>query len=212
MSNASHTAHAPTAQPAAPTQKWTITAAQLRRFCPGATLDLELLARDMTSRFPEYQIDTKLRVCHFMAHCAIESAYFTTLVEHSSGKQYEHNKNLGNKRPGDGPRFKGRGLLQLTGRWNYWFIGRKVHAPLEDHPEMAQLPQLAVHIACEFWKYRHCNKPCDRDDIKMSTIAVNGGLNGYDARKKYLAKAKQIWTSPGEVAVMAGDIPFSPIG
>lgn len=178
-------------------QAWTITAEQIRELCPRATLNLEILAADMTEKFPKYGIDTHLRVCHFMAHAAVESAYFTTLVEFSSGRQYEGNKNLGNTHKGDGPRYKGRGLLQLTGRWNYGFIGKKVLAPLEAKPEMAEMISLAIPIACEFWKYRHCNASCDLDNIRRSTFRVNGGYNGIAERTTYLAKAKRIWVSPG---------------
>src|ERR1044071_6581631 len=153
----------------APAQTWTITATQIRTLCPDATLDLDLLAKDMTSLFPDYEINTQLRICHFMAHAAVESDYFRTLVEYSSGKQYEGNKNLGNTQKGDGVRYKGRGLLQLTGRWNYGYIGRQVQAPLETNPEMAEQPRLAVSIACEFWRYRRVNSACDEDNITLST-------------------------------------------
>src|SRR5262245_36240985 len=94
------------AQEAAGQQAWTITATQLRKLCPNATLDLDILATDMTTLFPDYEINTQLRICHFMAHAAVESDYFRTLVEYSSGTQYEGNTNLGNTQKGDGARYK----------------------------------------------------------------------------------------------------------
>jgi putative chitinase len=111
-------------------------------------------------------------------------------VEFASGKEYEGRKDLGNTHPGDGPRYKGRGLIQLTGRANYREYGQALHMDLEGHPERAAEPVLSLSIACEYWKRRGINAACDRDDIRQVTRLINGGLNGLAARIEYTNRGK----------------------
>ena len=113
-----------------------------------------------------------------------------TCEEFASGKAYEGRKDLGNTEPGDGPRYKGRGLLQLTGRANYRKLGAILGVDLENRPELAAEPVLSLRIACEYWKSRRINDPCDSDDLREVTRRVNGGYNGLEDRQANLAKAK----------------------
>ena len=78
-----------------------------------------------------YGIDTRLRIAHFLGQTCHESAGFRTTEEFASGEAYEGRKDLGNIKKGDGRRYKGRGLLQLTGRANYAEHGKMLGVDLE---------------------------------------------------------------------------------
>lgn len=138
-----------------------------------------------------YAINTRLRIAHFMGQVTHECAGFRTTEEFASGAAYEGREDLGNINPGDGRRYKGRGLIQLTGRANYRTIGATLGLPLEDDPARAAEPATSLKIACEYWKSRAINTPADRDDLIAVTRLVNGGLNGLDDRSSYLRRAKQ---------------------
>ena len=142
------------------------------------------------STLDSYDINTKLRIAHFMAQVTHECAGFRTTEEFATGAAYEGRADLGNTQKGDGRRYKGRGLIQLTGRANYRSIGKKLNLPLEQHPELAAEPAISLKIACEYWKSRNINAAADRDDLIKVTRLVNGGLNGLEDRQKYLQKAK----------------------
>jgi putative chitinase len=137
-----------------------------------------------------YGITTRLRIAHFMGQVTHECAGFRTTEEFASGAAYEGRKDLGNVNKGDGKRYKGRGLIQLTGRDNYRKIGAILGLPLEDNPALAAEPVNALRIACEYWKSRDINTAADRDDLLKATRLVNGGLNGLEDRSNYLRKAK----------------------
>lgn len=137
-----------------------------------------------------YEIETRLRIAHFLAQTGHESAGFRTTEEFASGEAYEGRRDLGYIKRGDGRRYKGRGLLQLTGRDNYRDYGEALGVDLERHPTMAAEPELSLKIACEYWKRRQINADSDRDDLEAVTRKVNGGTNGIRDRARYLAKAK----------------------
>lgn len=137
-----------------------------------------------------YAINTRYRIAHFLAQCAQESAGFRTMEEFASGQEYEWRTDLGNNQKGDGRKFKGRGLIQLTGRANYAQIGHNLGLDLVNHPTWATLPANALKIACEYWKSRNINAAADRDDLLAVTRMVNGGTNGLNDRRAYLVKAK----------------------
>lgn len=140
----------------------------------------------------KYDINTRLREAHFLAQTCHESAGYSTTVEFGSGEEYEGRVDLSNTHPGDGPRYKGRGLIQLTGRANYREYGRALGIDLEGHPERAAEPVLSLRIACEYWKRRKINEACDRDDIREVTRRINGGFNGLEARRALTARAKAV--------------------
>ena len=149
----------------------------------GATLDDTLTA---------YGMHTVLRAAHCLAQLCHESAGFRTTEEFADGSAYEGRKDLGNTQPGDGARFKGRGVIQLTGRANYAKYGPVLGLDLVAGPEAAAEPGVSLKIACEFWQQHGLNHFADVDDIETVTKRINGGLNGLDSRKDFLTKAKAV--------------------
>src|SRR5690625_1504815 len=137
-----------------------------------------------------YQINSPLRIAHLVAQLAHESAGFRTTEEFASGAAYEGRRDLGNIKPGDGVRFKGRGLIQLTGRANYVRFGAMLGRDLVGNPEAAAEPVLSLEIACAYWDDRALNSHADRDDLIAVTRAINGGTNGLADRRACLARAK----------------------
>ena len=102
---------------------------------------------------------------------------------------------LGNKDPGDGYRYRGRGYIQLTGRDTYREMGKIAGLDLEAHPELAAKPENAVKIACAFWTSRKLNPSCDIGDFTGVTQKINGGTNGLNDRLDWLRKVKQVVTA-----------------
>lgn len=179
----------------------TITAENLLRIVPNGRRELcEALAPAFERELPRYAINTPLRVAHFMAQMAHECAwrYMEELGNDAYFSKYDGRKDLGNTQPGDGLRYKGRGIIQLTGRSNYRHYGGLLGLDLEGNPEQAAQPPVAVLVACEYWKSRKINDPADADDVYAVTKRINGGLNGIDDRIMKLRTAKSIW--PAAVA------------
>lgn len=140
--------------------------------------------------------DNPRRVSHFLAQAAHETAHFKTLVEYADGVAYEGRHDLGNTEPGDGPRYKGRGIFQLTGRANYRDIGRRIGVDLEADPGRAAEPEISLKTAAAYWTARGINPLADGDhpeDVQNVTRAINGGLNGFDDRLAYYRAARRIW-------------------
>jgi len=144
----------------------------------------------LAATLDRYAINTPLRVAHFLGQTCHESAGYRTTEEFASGDEYEGRVDLGNTMPGDGRRYKGRGLIQLTGRANYKDVGARLDLPLEAEPARAAAPVLSLTIACEFWKANKLNPLCDADDLDRVTRRINGGTNGIDERRLYTSKAK----------------------
>jgi putative chitinase len=144
----------------------------------------------LAATLERYDLTSRLRIAHFLGQTCHESAGYRTTQEFSSGRAYEGRTDLGNTQKGDGPRYKGRGLLQLTGRANYADYGKALGVDLVNNPTLAAQPALSLKIACEYWKRRNINADCDRDDVQAVTRKVNGGLNGLSDRIALTEKAK----------------------
>lgn len=139
-----------------------------------------------------HEIDTPLRLSHLLTQLCHESAGFRTTEEFASGEAYEGRRDLGNEQPGDGRRYKGRGLLQLTGRANYRDYGAALGVDLEGDPTRAAEPALSLAIACQYWSRHDLNRYADRDDLEAVTRRINGGLNGLAERRACLTRAKRV--------------------
>jgi len=139
------------------------------------------------------QLITPLRQAHFLAQVGHECGELRYTEEIASGAAYEGRKDLGNTRKGDGARFKGRGLIQITGRANYTVYGTARNANFVDGDapfRIAKEPALAVDAAVWFWQTHKLNDLADKDDVLAITRRVNGGTNGLDDRKRILSRAK----------------------
>jgi putative chitinase len=170
-----------------------LTKDQIKKIAPNSKDEIVgPLVGYLNLHMPKYEVNTYLRVCHFLAQAAHEAASFRTLEEYASGAAYEGRKDLGNVKKGDGVRYKGRGIFQLTGRANYRNIGELIGFDLENNPELAESPEVSVLTALEFWKSRKLNEIADADNVELITRRINGGLNGFEDRKKYLAKCKKV--------------------
>lgn len=151
----------------------------------------------MLAAMQSAQINTPLRQAHFLAQVGHESAELRYTEELASGAAYEGRKDLGNTQKGDGIRFKGRGLIQLTGRTNYIAFGKSVSQDLLAHPEVVSTDaRLAVDVATWFWTQHDLNPLADADDIVTITHRINGGENGLADRKEKLARAKWFLLDP----------------
>jgi putative chitinase len=147
----------------------------------------------MAAKMRDRQITTPLRQAHFLAQVGHESGELRYAEEIASGAAYEGRDDLGNTEPGDGVRFKGRGLIQLTGRANYLKYGQAIGKDLvtDDHwKQISEDPELAVDVAGWYWDTHLLNQCADQDDITTITKRINGGLNGLESRKSLLARGK----------------------
>lgn len=145
-----------------------------------------LWAPHITKAMESYEIDSDMRVASFLAQIGHESGGLAYTAEiwgpTLAQAKYEGRIDLGNNHEGDGKRFKGRGLIQITGRFNYRATGKALGLPLEDQPELLEQPQWAALSAAWWWKDHGCNEIADSGDFKKLTRRINGGLNGYDDR------------------------------
>jgi len=153
------------------------------------------IVADFAASMPEVvahaELTSPARLALFLAEVGEESAGFKAVVEYGTGREYEGRRDLGNTHPGDGPRYKGRSPIMLTGRANYADYGQKLGVDLINHPEKAAEFPLAGLIAAEFWKRKKLNRFADDHDIFDATKIINGGENGLSTRKLYYARARR---------------------
>src|SRR5262245_64248177 len=124
---------------------------QLRAVMPFAGKKIKIFLPLLNENFAEFDITTPLRQAAFLAQIAHESAQLLYVEEIANGMQYEGRKDLGNTQTGDGPFFKGRGLIQITGRDNYRACGKALGLDLIAEPKLLCIPVNAVRSACWFW-------------------------------------------------------------
>lgn len=144
----------------------------------------------------EFEIESPVRVCHYLAQVMHESGELRYAEEISSGAQYEGRKDLGNTQKGDGRKYKGRGLIQLTGRANYTKYKAYCGFDVVEKPTLLAQPLGAVRSSMWFWATHGLNKMADVENgnnteavLTMCTKRINGGVNGLSMRRVYLHRA-----------------------
>ncbi len=140
-----------------------------------------------------------LRASHFLAQVLHESGRLRYTREvwgpTRAQQRYEGRADLGNVQPGDGYRFRGRGLVQLTGRLNYRAASAGMRAEgydidFEERPDLVAEEPWAALVAGWYWAQRGLNAVADRDDARTITRKINGGYNGLADRMRLLERAK----------------------
>ena len=173
-----------------------VTTEQLKRICPTAPKNVDVFTPYLNEYMAKYDITTPLRISAFLAQLAHESGCFRYVRELASGKAYEGRVDLGNTTQGDGVKFKGRGLIQITGRANYKNVSLALFNDLRllSKPEILETPRYAVASACWFWgAYKKLNDEADKELFETITRRINGGLNGYPDRLAKYISAKVIY-------------------
>ena len=172
---------------------------------------------------PEYDINTPLRVAHFIAQSAHESGNFVFIEENLNyraaslmsvfkkyfptqdmAQQYEkkpekianrvyaNRMGNGDEASGDGYRYRGRGLIQLTGKDNYTFFAGSLGIPVEAAADYMSTFEGAAQSACFFWEQNKLNRFADANDVLGLTKAINGGTIGLEDRKSHTEHALHI--------------------
>ncbi len=184
---------------------------------------LETYVDPLIDTFNKYDISTSLRQAGFMAQVGHESSGLRIIKENLnysvSGLKsvfkkyfpgdlaYEYARNPemianrvyanrmgnGNEDSGDGWRYKGRGLIQITGKNNYSDLANEFNMNLEDVPDWLETPEGASLSAGWFWNSRGINEYADMADIIEMTKLVNGGLNGIDDREAIYKKSLTVF-------------------
>ena len=113
--------------------------------------------------------------------------------EKIASRVYADRMGNGNEASGDGWKYRGRGLIQLTGKENYQKFGQDYNVDCVNNPDLLLDPEWALTSACWFWKKRNLNRYADDDDILMVTKRINGGINGLNDRQQYLDSFKRIY-------------------
>lgn len=181
---------------------------RLKAIMPNAGPNTAKFLVPLASAMEEFDIGTPARQAAFLAQVAHESGELRFVLEGASGEAYEGNVHLGNVHAGDGPRFKGRGLIQITGRKNYQLCGAALGLDLISEPELLEEPVNACRSAAWFWTEgaglnlsrrarehgvkENCNLNdlADVGDFEGITLAINGGLNGHPDRLAHFERAQ----------------------
>ncbi len=170
----------------------------LKEIMPQAGKRAAIFADPISNGCNRYQINTPLRLAAFLAQVAHESGSLLYVKELASGEVYDTGRlavALGNTPADDddGRRYKGRGLIQITGTANYkaCSIGLFGDYRLLRSPELLEQPENAALSAAWFWDSRNLNALADAGDFRKITKRINGGYNGWEDRLQFYSRAKQ---------------------
>ena len=163
--------------------------------CTGARIDrAQRFAEPLSAAMAEFGIDTPARQAAFLANVGHESGGLHWVVElwgpTIAQQRYEGRRDIGNTQPGDGFRFRGRGLLQTTGRANYAALSKALGVGYVADPDRLAQPIDAARSAGYFWQSKGLSAFADAGDFLTVVKRINGGFNGLSERQMLWADAK----------------------
>jgi len=173
-----------------------ITEQQLLQILPNAGRNAGVFVSVLNTAMSRYGIVGTPRVAAFIAQVGHESGQFRWLKElwgpTAQQAGYEGRADLGNTVKGDGSKYRGRGLIQITGRANYAACGEALGLDLLSKPELLEQPQHAAMSAAWFWSTRGLNTLADQGELMKITRRINGGVNGLADRQALYDKALKV--------------------
>ncbi|MBT9303318.1 glycoside hydrolase family 19 protein [Pseudomonas sp. TAE6080] len=173
-----------------------ITEQQLLRILPNAGRQAGVFVPVLNTAMSRFAIVTPQRITAFIAQVGHESGQLRYVREiwgpTAQQAGYEGRADLGNTVKGDGPKYRGRGLIQITGRANYAACGEALGLDLINQPELLEQPQHAAMSAAWFWSTKGLNTLADKGEFVKITRRVNGGVNGLEDRQRLYAQAQKV--------------------
>ena len=173
-----------------------ITVQQLLQILPNAGQVAGVFVPVLNTAMNRYQIIGSKRVAAFIAQIGHESGQLKYVKEiwgpTAAQARYEGRADLGNTQPGDGSKFRGRGLIQITGRANYKACGEALGLDLIRQPELLEKPHHACMSAAWFWASRGLNTLADAGQFDTITRRINGGHNGAAERQALYVRALKV--------------------
>lgn len=175
-----------------------LTIDQLKQVFPQGASRAAVFLEHINAAMDEYDIDSPLRQQAFLAQIGHESGQLRYTREiwgpTEAQKKYEGRLDLGNTVAGDGKKFMGRGLIQITGRANYKKCSNDLFGDnrLLESPEILESAEYACKSAAWFWAINGLNGLADKEQFAKITRKINGGLNGQEARVDLLNKARRV--------------------
>ena len=173
-----------------------ITQQQLLQILPNAGPVAGVFVPVLNAAMGHYQIVGTKRVAAFIAQIGHESGQLKYVKEiwgpTAAQAKYEGRKDLGNTVAGDGSKYRGRGLIQITGRANYMACGEALNLDLIKQPEQLEKPQHACMSAAWFWATKGLNTLADSGQFDKITRRINGGQNGAADRQALFARAMRV--------------------
>lgn len=169
-----------------------ITLEELKSIMPHAGNRAETFLEPLNAAMDEFEITGPVRQAAFLAQIAHESGSLRYVSELADGAAYNFRQDLGNDQPGDGPKYKGHGLIQITGKNNHFEMADYFGIPRDQIVEWLQTPEGACRSAGRFWQSHGLNELADKGDFKLITKRINGGFNGYQDRLAYFERAQQV--------------------
>ena len=177
-----------------------ITQQQLQQILPNAGQTVGVFVPVLNTAMVRFQIVGTKRIAAFIAQIGHESGQFRYVRELGNDQylsKYDTGslaKRLGNtpEADGDGQKYRGRGLIQITGRANYMMCGEALALDLINQPELLEKPQHACMSAAWFWASRELNTLADAGQFDTITRRINGGQNGAADRQALYARALKV--------------------